>query len=600
MKNDTATPLISMLCDNYAFPASEMRIMKASEGWSRASIVAIVWACLCLPATCSGAPAGSGGPPSVLPGSAEHLAAWAEKVDARIFLESADPESNGFLVMLGEQADLSGVDATAGKLARRREVIRRLQETARRTQTEVLDLACSMGLEKRPFWVANIVWVRGGWDSVGRLASLESVEKVYANPLIPAPKPAEISREGLLAAGVEWNIANTGAPEAWSRGYAGAGAVVGGADTGYQWDHPALKGSYRGWDGTTAIHDYNWHDAIHSDSTSRCGYDSPAPCDDSGHGTHTMGTVTGDDGGGNQVGMAPQAKWVGCRCMDAGFGTPASYIDCFQWFLSPTDISGNNPDPAKAPDVVNNSWGCPPDEGCVDPAVLLPAVRSLRAGGIVVVASAGNAGPGCSTVKDPIAIYGESFSVGATTPTGGMASFSSRGPVTVDGSGRMKPDVSAPGAGVRSCFPGGGYAIMSGTSMAAPHVAGAVAIILSAKPSLSGRVEAIEDVLRLTSAPVVSSPICGGVPPGSTPDNACGWGRIDAAAALNAVVAADVDGDGTIDRADAGLLCGVLAASAPYAGGLGDLDGDGRLTAKDLAWLCRIAAGVSPAVARSR
>ena len=120
---------------------------------------------------------------------------------------------------------------------------------------------------------------------------------------------------------IEWNITKVNAPSVWAAGYTGQGAVVAGQDTGYQWDHPALKGKYRGWDGSTASHDYNWHDSIHSGG-GVCGANSLFPCDDSQHGTHTMGTMVGDDGLANQIGMAPGAKWIGCRNMDQGNGTP--------------------------------------------------------------------------------------------------------------------------------------------------------------------------------------------------------------------------------------------------------------------------------------
>jgi subtilisin family serine protease len=302
------------------------------------------------------------------------------------------------------------------------------------------------------------------------------------------------------------------APEVWAAGFTGQGVVIGGQDTGYQWDHPALKGKYRGWNGVSADHNYNWHDAIHSGG-GVCGADSPEPCDDTNHGTHTMGTMVGDDGGGNQVGVAPGATWMGCRNMNQGNGTPATYSECFQWFIAPTDLANQNPDPTRAPHVINNSWSCPPSEGC-NPASLQTVVENTRAAGIVVVVSAGNAGSACSTVNDPPGIYDASFSVGSTTIGAGdpISGFSSRGPVTVDGSNRLKPDLSAPGSNVRSSVPGGGYSSFSGTSMASPHVVGVVGLFLSAFPALRGQVAVIESTLTGTALPRTSTQTCGGIP----------------------------------------------------------------------------------------
>jgi hypothetical protein len=218
--------------------------------------------------------------------------------------------------------------------------------------------------------------------------------------------------------------------------------------------------------------------------------------------------------------------------MDDGAGTPARYTECFQWFIAPTDLSDQNPDPSKAPDVINNSWGCTTGEGCTDPTILQAVVESVRAAGIEVVVSAGNSGSSCSTVTDPPAIYDASFSVGATDSSDNIASFSSRGPVTVDGSNRLKPDVSAPGVNVRSSEPGNTYGALSGTSMAAPHVVGVTALVLSALPDLVGSPDAIESLLTASAVPRTTSETCGGVPGDQIPNNTYGWGRVDALAAL--------------------------------------------------------------------
>ncbi|MBU0703462.1 MAG: S8 family serine peptidase, partial [Chloroflexi bacterium] len=181
--------------------------------------------------------------------------------------------------------------------------------------------------------------------------------------------------------------------------------------------------------------------------------------------------------------------------------------------------------------VINNSWTCPPEEGC-DWDALQSVVENVRAAGIVVVASAGNDGSSCSTVQDPPAIYAAAFSVGATDSSDNIAGFSSRGPVTRDGSNRPKPDVSAPGVSVRSSVPGGGYGWKSGTSMAGPHVAGTVALLLSAAPRLIGDVGTTEWIIEQTARPRTTTQTCGDDNPGDVPNNVYGWGIVDALAAV--------------------------------------------------------------------
>ena len=312
-------------------------------------------------------------------------------------------------------------------------------------------------------------------------------------------------------------------------GITGRGVTIAGEDTGYKWDHPAIKSKYRGWNGSTANHSYNWHDAIHSGS-STCAPNQTAPCDDNGHGTHTVGTMVGDDGAGNQIGVAPGAKWIGCRNMINGNGTPATYTECLQWLTAPTDINGQNPDPSKAPDISSHSWGCVPSEGCTSADMLKTAVQNVVNAGIMVIAAAGNDGSSCSTIADPPAIYDASFTIGSTTNTDTMSSFSSRGPVA--GAVNNKPDVSAPGSNVRSAWNNTGYNTISGTSMATPHVAGAAALLIEANPALRGQPAQIQAILRSTAAKTVSNTqSCGGVPATTYPNPVVGAGRIDVYAA---------------------------------------------------------------------
>ncbi len=481
---------------------------------------------------------------AVLACAAPARAASVPTTEARVdpwVLSTAAAGPTEFLVFLKEQADVRGADALMTRDEKGRFVFERLRDTAARTQGSLRALLDARGVEYRPFWVANMIWVKGDLALVTELAQRDDVAHVYANPTVHFQEPVETSASDVSPQAIEWNVAKVRAPETWALGFTGQGVVVGGQDTGYAWAHPALQGKYRGWNGTVADHNYNWHDSIHGcgpNSTppcgGTCGLNSLVPCDDQGHGTHTMGTMVGDDGASNQVGVAPGARWMGCRNMDRGDGSPASYSECFQWFIAPTNLANLNPDPTRAPHVINNSWGCPPSEGCTNPDALRTVVENTRAAGIVVVVSAGNSGSGCSSVIDPPAIYGASFSVGSTTntPTDVISSFSSRGPVTIDGSNRLKPNISAPGSGVRSSVPGNGYASMSGTSMAGPHVVGVVGLFLSKYPALKGQVSAIENALQATAVPRTTTQTCGNVPGTQIPNNTYGYGRVDALSAV--------------------------------------------------------------------
>lgn len=462
-------------------------------------------------------------------------AGWQMKVAPSVLATAMDQETE-FILFLTEQADLTAAAARPTRLARGVYVFAQLTTLAKRTQRPLLATLESHQAEYRPYWVANMIWVRGDWRILEATAQHAEVAYIYANPRLPLnepPPPPTLTEPQAI----EWNIAQIGAPQVWDAGITGQNIVIGGQDTGYDWDHAALINQYRGWDGQQADHNYNWHDAIHGANGSSCGADAAAPCDDHGHGTHTMGILVGDDGQGNQIGVAPGARWIGCRNMSQGIGTPITYSECFQWFIAPTDAQGENPDPARAPHVINNSWGCPPSEGCLDPLILQTVVANTRAAGILVIASAGNSGAsGCSSIDTPPAIYDEAFTVGAVTSSDLVASYSSRGPVLSDGSVRLKPDVVAPGSNIRSSWPNGepndAYAYLSGTSMAAPHVAGLAALIMSANPNLIGQTTAIEDLIMTTALPRTTSEACGGVPGSQQPNNTYGYGRIDAYAAV--------------------------------------------------------------------
>jgi len=459
----------------------------------------------------------------------------ANKIAPWVVEHTAYGQQAEFFVVLAERADLRPAANLPTKTEKGRFVYQTLREKARTTQGPILQWLRERNIEHRSFYIVNAILVKGTREIAETLATRPDVVRVEGNPLIhnslPQPGPVtEVPSKPQVPKTIEPGIAYTHAPDVWALGFTGQNIVVASADTGQRWTHNALKPHYRGWDGVTADHDYNWHDSIHDSVGNPCGNDSPQPCDDFFHGTHTTGTAIGDDGGTNQIGMAPGAKWIGCRNMDVGTGTPARYIECMEFFLAPYPVGGGQGDPTKAPDITINSWGCPPSEGC-SANTLEAAVEAQAVAGIMMVVAAGNSGSGCSTVTDPPSLYAASYTVGAlNTGFDTIASFSSRGPVTIDGSGRSKPDITAPGTGTRSATNScdSCYTTASGTSMATPHIAGAMALLWSAIPNLQNQIDASRTAMN-DAAHFISSVQCGAAGP---PNNVYGWGRVDILAAI--------------------------------------------------------------------
>ncbi|HEV7669094.1 MAG TPA: S8 family serine peptidase [Thermoanaerobaculia bacterium] len=506
-------------------------------------------------------------------------AVGAGKIDGWVIENTRAGAQAEFFVVMAEQANLAPSREIPGKLGKGRFVYHTLFKEAQRSQKAIRAELDAGGVEYRSFYLVNAILVKGDRNLATRLAARPDVARIDGNPemrlALPQPQEPEPLEwnpdwspnlaEGLIPqiTAVEPGINYVRAPQIWSLGYTGQGVVVAGADTGYRWTHAALKNAYRGWNGTTASHDYNWHDSIHS-GTGPCGANAAAPCDDQGHGSHTMGTIVGLDGA-NQVGMAPGARWIGCRNMNQGAGTPASYLECMEFFLAPYPVGGTTAqgDPSKAPHVTNNSWGCNAAEGCTTPNILLTGVTNTRAAGILMEVSAGNSGPGCSTVADPPSFYDPSFTTGAlTTGTDSIASFSSRGPVTADGSNRIKPDIVAPGTSTRSSYNTSDttYTSLSGTSMAGPHVVGGVALLLSAFPSLTGNPNGIESRLTSSAKPItLTSTTCGSAA-GAVPNNVYGYGRLD----VGCAIPAKVSGSTSVCAGSPATLTVNLVGSGPW------------------------------------
>ena len=443
------------------------------------------------------------------------------KIAGRVLSETANGASTEALVVLTQQADLSAAYTMNTKLEKGQFVVNALRIVAGRTQGPILGLLQQRGIPYQSFFIVNMIKVTGDRRLMEELAARADVARIDANPYVKAAPPVQTGTDSLQPAGIEWNVTKVKAPDVWNLGYTGTGLVVAGADTGVQWDHPALKNHYRGWDGQQVNHDYNWHDAT--------SQHSQTPVDPFGHGTFTVSQMVGDDGQGNQVGVAPGAKWIACRNMDAnGTGSPSTYTECFQFLIAPYPVGGGQGDPTKAPDSINNSWGCPPSEGC-SYDTLKSIVEAVRAAGIFPAVAAGNSGPNCSSITDPPAIYAASVTVGATDINNNIASFSSRGPVTVDGSNRTKPDISAPGVNIRGAVPGNGYQSgWSGTSMATPHIAGGVALLWQANPSLVGNITKTEANMEHAATHLVDNQAVGNCRgPLVLQDNTFGYGLLN-------------------------------------------------------------------------
>ena len=454
-------------------------------------------------------------------------------------------ETDRFVVEFKAKPDLSKAKDIKGFKARGRFVMDALV-SASAAQADALALVRSTrGARAESFWLRNTLIVSGDDKLAERLARLPGVAEVRAERVFPLIKPVETRAIEVLDAAPEWGVAKIGADAVWAEGILGSGIVIANVDTGVEYDHEALVNQYRGNTAAGFDHNYSWWDP-----TGICG---DTPCDNAGHGTHTMGTMVGGDGPGPftpDIGVAPGARWIAAKGCEDLFCSEGALLSAGQFILAPTDLNGENADPGKRPDIVNNSWGSGPG----DP-FYADVVSAWRASGIIPVFSAGNAGPQCGSAGSP-GDFLESFSVGATDIDDVIADFSSRGPSVF---GKISPDVSAPGVAVSSSVPGGGYAEFDGTSMAAPHVAGTLALMLSAEPSLIGQFDAATAALRDTALDILDDQ-CGGEEDGD-PNNVYGDGRIDAQAAV-ALVATGGTLAGTVTDADTADPIGGATVSA--------------------------------------
>ncbi len=402
--------------------------------------------------------------------------------------------SAALFVVFGERANLTAASRIPDWAARGAAVAAALQSAADRSQAGVRGYLQGQRMAFTPYWVINAIYIPSGNLALARaLARRPEVAAILPESVYSIPPAAGGDGDSIQA--VQWNISMIRADQVWGV-TSGTGIRVASIDTGVRFTHEALVTQFSG---------------FFYDPTMTCGN---VPCDNDGHGTHTMGTMVG----GNGIGVAPGATWAACKGCITNDCYSSHLISCAQWVLAPGGL------PGERPHVVNNSWGGPGGSTWFS-----SYVDSWRAAGVFPAFSAGNGGPSCGSAGSP-GDNPQSYASGATDNNGQVGSFSGRGPSGVDG--RIKPDVVAPGVNVLSCYSTSdtSYATGSGASMASPHTAGTVALVWAAQPALLGNVAATEQRLRDTAVKFTSGEDCGGTA-GQIPNNTYGYGRIDAYAA---------------------------------------------------------------------
>ncbi len=408
------------------------------------------------------------------------------------------------VVVLRAQANVRALTATS-RAERQQMVIEALQRQAEATQgalLRLLELRQGEGqvVSYTPLWIQNAILVEATAPVIDELARRPEVEQILLDEEMSAPDM--LAAMPLGAAAAEPNIGLIDAPALWDLGFTGQGIVIASMDTGVSYTHPDLLSRWRG--GTNS-----WYDPY--------GQHPGTPVDLNGHGTQTMGVMVGGDSGGTSIGVAPGASWIAVKMFnDSGSATTGAIHLGFQWLLDPD----GDPSTADAPHLVNNSWtlGGP---GCNLEFEL--DLLSLVAAGITPVFAAGNFGPYGATSPSP-SNNPSAFAVGATDNLDAIYYYSSRGPNSCGLDVPVTyPDVVAPGVNVRTTERYALYTNATGTSLAAPHVSGALALLLSASPELT--VAQQRDALSSTAVDL------GAI----GPDDTYGTGRIDVLAAFDAI-----------------------------------------------------------------
>ena len=412
-------------------------------------------------------------------------------------------------IILYFSSDLENSVRLQGKDRRseRAAMIQALRQHTAKSQQRTRQLLTESGVASRELWMINALALDASPQLIARLAALPEVGEVRLDRMVRLPvRPAAEAVSGVRPAAEIWNLEAIGAPALWSRGLTGAGVVVASVDSGVDLAHADLAAGWRG--GSNSWFDPNGQHAT--------------PVDTDGHGTGTLGVILGRTSGS---GVAPGASWIAVKIFDdAGMAFNSRIHQGFQWLLDPD----GNPATDDAPDIVNNSWGFEEDSGLCDQLAreFQADVQALKAAGIAVVFAAGNTGPTPGSSVSP-GNYPESLAIGAVNDLFQVPIFSARGPSACDG--RIYPDLVAPGVTIQAPdLTGGGLfpnalQTVNGTSFAAPHLAGVMALLLSDPARPAPSLIELETALKRSATDLGPS----------GPDNAFGHGLINALAAFN-------------------------------------------------------------------
>lgn len=484
-------------------------------------------------------------------------------------LSGSSADSNVAVVIFLEQKSKGQIQSAVASLpdqtraTRIKSVLRALSSGSAMDRSAAVEnfLAGRAIGDVRRFWIAPAVEAVVPVSSLAELASLPGVVRVVPNVALDFDEPMEVKPAPSATTSVANELSLLKVPELWQMGFRGAGRLICSFDTGVESTHPALASKWRG---AHAKLSSSWFSKVAPDTI---------PYDKSGHGTHTMGVMVGSTAT-DSFGVAPAAEWITAGVIDQGRPlnvTIADIIEAFQWALNPDGDTATTDD---VPDVILNSWGIP--TGLFEPCdqTFTTVIDNVETAGIVTIFACGNEGPNAMTIRNPADMAStpiNSFSVGAIDLTRTIANFSSRGPSSCDTT-QIKPELVAPGVSIRSSTRGGTYAYMSGTSMAAPYIAGLVALCREYNPDAT--------VAQIKYALLQAAVDLG--PTGE--DNAYGHGLVDASRLLQYLPSSSavrfsllgrvISGDGVAnpgEAVDLQLLVGKIGSIEKATGSLASL-----------------------------